>query len=133
MKKKQVLKNKEFILYVIFGITTSIINIGLFYILTTLGLVYTLSNIIALVIAKFFAYIFNKYLVFKRKCKSKKELIIEILSFIVCRFFTMIVDFCGLVFFVEVLNINKVLGKILITIIVVLINYFTNKKMVFKN
>ena len=41
MKKiKEKILNKEIILYIIFGLITSIINMGTYYILTNIGVIY---------------------------------------------------------------------------------------------
>ena len=134
MKKiKQLLNNKEVLLYIVFGLLTTIINIGLFYILNKIGIIYIVSNIIALIIAKTTAYLCNKFFVFKKRCKNKKELTKEIISFIFWRSFTMLVDFFGLILLVDVFDFNKMIGKIIVTTIVITINYFTSKKIVFKN
>ena len=69
------------ILYIIFGILTSILNICLFIILNSIGINYLISNAITLIIVKIIAYVCDKIFVFKSKCKSKKELTLEFLKF----------------------------------------------------
>ena len=123
---------KEIILYIIFGIITTIINIGLFYILNKIGLKYIIANLIALISAKFAAYLCNKFFVFKKKCKNKKELTKEILLFIFWRGISMIIDFIGLIILIEVFSFDKMIGKTLITIVVIIINYFACKNRIFK-
>ena len=56
---------KEVMFYVIFGVFTTVINLGVFYVLTDL-LKWNdnLSNVIAIVTAVLFAYFTNKDLVF---------------------------------------------------------------------
>ena len=44
----------------------------------------------------------------------------------------MIIDYFGVILFVEVFNIDKVISKIIVLIIVVIINYFLCKKYVYK-
>ena len=133
MKKiKEKILNKEIFLYIIFGLITSIINIGTFYILTNIGVIYIISNLIALILAKTVAYLTNKFIVFKKKCKNKKELLIEIISFIFVRGITMLIDFIGLIILIEIFNIEKIISKIIVTIIVIIINYIASKKYIFK-
>jgi len=132
MKKiKEKILNKEIILYIIFGIITTIINIGTFYILTNIKVIYIISNLIALMLAKIVAYLANKFIVFKKKCKNKKELLNEIISFIFVRGFTMLIDFIGLIILIEIFNIEKIISKIIVTLIVIIINYMASKKFVF--
>ena len=122
--------NEEVCLYIIFGIITSIINILVFYLLNIV-VDYKISNIIALVITKLTAYILNKRYVFKSKCENYGELIKEFISFIVFRGITLLIDYIGLIILVEVINVDKLVSKIVVTILVVIINYVTNKKYVF--
>lgn len=127
---KKFLSN-EIYLYIIFGIITSIINIVIFYILNII-IDYKVSNIIALIVAKLSAYVLNKKYVFKSKCSNYKELIKEFVSFIIFRGLTLIIDYFGLILLVELFKLNKLISKILITILVIIVNYFTGKKYVFK-
>lgn len=131
-KIKDKVLNKEIILYIVFGIITTIINIGTFYILTNIGIEYILSNLIALILAKTVAYLTSKFIVFKKKCKNKKELLIEIISFVFVRGITMLIDFIGLIILVEMFNIEKIMSKIIITLIVIVINYVASKIYIFK-
>lgn len=124
--------NKETILYSIVGIITSILNILLFYILIIINIDYKIANIITLVIVKITAYVLNKNIVFKSKCSNKYDLIKEFIRFIIYRGLTLLIDYFGLIIFIDIFNINKLLSKIIIVIIVIIINYITGKKYVFK-
>lgn len=133
MIKKIISKNEVFIRYVIFGILTTLLHLLLFVILDYVGIKYYIANIITLIFIKTIAYIVNKVFVFKNKCNNKKELLIEIIKYIVSRLFTMLIDFIGLILLVEMFNINEVIGKIIILIIVTIINYILCKKYVYRN
>ena len=124
--------NKEFISYGICGVITTLLHILLFYILIYIKLDYKLANIITLIAIKTLAYFINKIFVFKSKCNSKKELFIEIIKYILSRLITMIIDYFGLIILVEIFNIDALIGKIVILILVVLINYILCKKYVYK-
>lgn len=123
----------QIILYIIFGIITSILNVLCFSILVNIGLKYQISNIITLIIVKIVAYICNKKYVFKSKCKNIKELIKEFYNFILWRGITLLIDYFGLIIIIETTNIDKKISKIIVTILVIIINYITGKKYVFKN
>ena len=132
MMNKLFSKYKEFITYAVGGIITTILHIVMFAILTFIGIKYYIANIITLISIKTIAYFINKIFVFKTKCKNKKELIEEVLKYIFSRIFTLIIDYFGLILLVELLHINVMIGKIIVLIIVVLINYFLCKKYVYK-
>ena len=110
----------------------SIVNIGLFVILDKIGIVYFIANLIALLSAKTVAYLTSKFFVFKKKCNNKKELFIEIFSFIFFRGLTFLIDFFGLIFLIELFSINKIIGKVFLTIIVIILNYIFSKSIIFK-
>ena len=125
--------NKETILYTVFGILTSVLNVLLFQILLFLNFEYKVSNLISLVVVKITAYICNKNFVFKSKCTNLVSLYKEIFRFIIARGSTMLIDFFGLIIMVDFINISKIPSKIFITILVVVLNYIIGKKHVFKN
>ena len=125
--KKFINKNKEFISYCFFGGLTTILNLLLFWVLN-IFFKYYVANIITLIVIKTLTYLLNKFFVFKTRCKSNKELIKEILEYIASRLFTLLIDYFGLILIVEVFNINKIIGKIIVLIIVVIINYSLCKR-----
>lgn len=128
------MKNKkQLCLYIIFGVITSILNIVCFILLTNIGLEYKISNLITLIIVKITAYICNKKYVFKSKCNSIKELIKEFCGFVLWRGITLLVDYFGLIILTETTNFDKKISKIIITVLVIVINYITGEKYVFKN
>jgi putative flippase GtrA len=65
---------KEVIFYIIFGILTTIVNLGSFFVMNDiLNWNENISNFIAIILAVLFAYITNKDLVFHSEAKTSKE------------------------------------------------------------
>ncbi|MBR3211039.1 MAG: GtrA family protein [Bacilli bacterium] len=124
--------DKELILYGIVGIITTLIHILLFYVLNIV-LSYKIANIITLILIKILAYVLNKKFVFKSRCKDGVELTKEIIKYIFSRFFTMIIDYVGLILLVEVFGFEELIGKIIVLFVVIILNYILSKKYVFKN
>ena len=131
--KKIINKYQEFISYGFWGLVTTLLHILLFYILTKIEIKYYIANVITLITIKTLAYFVNKVFVFKTKCRNKKELLKEILKYVFSRLTTMILDYFGLIFIVEVLHFDVLIGKIIVLIIVVIINYILCKKYVYKS
>ena len=109
MKKlKELIKKvctKEVILYGIFGIFTTIVNLTSFYILTKfLHWEENISNIIAILLAVIFAYITNKDLVFHSDAKSLKEKTMQFVKFMSGRAFTMVVEWVRML--IAIFNTN---------------------------
>lgn len=127
-------KYKDVILYLFFGLLTTIINI-LIYALSTkvLGIEYLASNIISWIISVAFAFFTNKIFVFKSKSNGKILMLKEFLFFYYYRLLSLILEMALLYICVDVLKINDLLMKILTNIIVIVLNYFFSKFLVFKN
>lgn len=124
---------KEVILYIVFGIFTTLVNLGSFYIMNSLlHLEENISNFIAILLAVIFAYITNKDLVFHSNAKGIKNRLIQFLKFMLGRAFTMIVEFVGgLVFFK--IPIPNIITKAFLTVVVIILNFFISKFFAFKN
>lgn len=134
--KKTILEKlvtKEVILYVVFGVLTTVVNLGAFYVLhQVFNWNDNVSNLIAILLAVLVAYATNKDLVFHSEAKTTKEKVEEFLKFIVGRAFTMIIEFLGgLVLFQTV--IPEMISKTLITVIVIILNFFISKFFAFKS
>ena len=108
--------NKETINYIIFGVATTLVNIFSYQIFLMLNIDYKVANIVALILAKAFAYITNKFLVFKSKREGLGELLKEFIRFVYTRGFTGLIDYFGLIFAVEFLNANKIISKYIIQV-----------------
>lgn len=130
--KNLIKKHKEFISYGFWGGVTTLLHILLFWFLTKIGIKYYIANIITLITIKALAYIINKIFVFKTKCKNKIELLKEIIKYTFSRLFTMLIDYFGLILLVEAFKMNELIGKVIVLILVVIINYFLCKKYVYK-
>lgn len=123
---------KEVILYIVFGVFTTIVNLGSFYIMNSLlDWEENLSNFIAILLAVLFAYITNKDLVFHSNAKSIRSRVSQFLKFIIGRAFTMVVEFVGGVLLFQ-LPIPNIITKALLTIVVIILNFFISKFFAFK-
>lgn len=123
---------KEVILYAVFGIFTTVVNLVSFFVMNSIfKWNENLSNFIAIVLAVLFAYITNKDLVFHSQAKTRKEKVNEFLKFILGRAFTMVIEFLGgwLLFMTP---IPKMISKLIVTVVVVILNFFISKLFAFK-
>lgn len=118
---------KEVILYIVFGLLTTVINLGSFYVLNSIWKWNeNLSNLIAILLAVLVAYLTNKDLVFHSEANTIKEKLQEFFKFMVGRAFTMIVEFLG-GFVLFQTPIPEMISKAFITIIVIILNFFISK------
>ena len=131
--KELIIKYKFIILYGIFGVLTTVINIGVYGVLYSgLGVSNVISNVIAWVISVLFAFITNKLWVFESKSFNFKLFVKELGSFTVCRVATGVLDL-GIMFVgVDLLNGPAIILKVASNIIVIILNYVMSKIFVFK-
>jgi putative flippase GtrA len=126
-------KYKEQILYIIFGVFTTLVNISVFYVFNDIintGL-FT-SNLIAWILAVLFAYVTNRIFVFESKNTGFKSVFKEILLFTAARLLSLGFDMGIMYLGVVVLLMNDLLTKILSNVVVVVINYVLSKLIIFK-
>lgn len=124
---------KEVIFYAIFGVLTTIINIGSFYVLNTLlHIEENTANLISITLAVLVAYFTNKDLVFHSQADEFGEKVIEFCKFILGRLFTMAVEYIGCALLFQYTLISNIIIKCAITILVIILNFFISKFFAFK-
>lgn len=125
--------NRETITYLIFGVLTTAINYGVYYLMyrfTSLeAIVY---NIVAWTVAVIFAFVTNKLVVFESKSFKPDIIIKEFLPFIGARLFSFFVEEAFLALTVNVMGMHPLLSKIVICVVVVILNYFFSKFLIFR-
>lgn len=129
---------KEIILYLFFGVLTTIVNIGSFWLCSDILLVsisnedvnIVMSNIVAFILSVLFAFFTNKYYVFEDK--QKGNTLAQLSQFTISRLFTFTFEMVGILVFVNFLHIDKLLSKIVFSFIVVILNYIFSKLLIFK-
>ena len=67
---------KEFRDYLIWGVASAALNVGLFQVLVIGGMDYRYSNIITLIVVRIFVYLTNKFFVFSNSAKEPFSLIV---------------------------------------------------------
>lgn len=125
--------NWETISYVIFGVLTTLVNIiafGVFANNYQMGTV--VSNTIAWAFAVLFAYVVNKLFVFHSHTRTAYQILREFGLFIGARVLSLGVDDLGMWLLVDIAHVNNGVSKILMNVIVMIMNYFFSKWIIFK-
>lgn len=129
--KKLLLKYKEAILYIIFGVLTTAVNWVVYFPLTKLTSIhYQAANVISWIAAVVFAYFTNREFVFLSKNKNK---IAEFIKFTSGRVFSLLAEMAVLFLLIEIIDFHEDMSKIFGQVIVVILNYIISKVFVFKN
>ena len=135
------LTNKETILYLVFGVLATILNIILFYLFVNIMEISVgLGNIVDTIICIVFQYFTNRIWVFESK-NSGGEAVKEFIQFILARSVTAIIDQLFVVIGADILVVKLVIPskqsifvlgvKVLSNIIVIVLNYIFSKFFVF--
>lgn len=126
-------KYKEVILYLFFGVLTTVVSFGSYYVCSeVLHIYYLISNVISWVFAVAFAYITNRIWVFESKSSDFKSILKEVFAFVNCRLLSGIIDMVVMFLLVEALFINDLYAKLFTQVIVVVLNYVFSKLIIFK-
>ncbi len=131
--KKLFTKYKSIIAYLFFGVLTTLINWGSYFLCyNILKIPNVPSTIIAWILAVIFAFITNKIWVFNSKSFAGKVLLRELWTFIAARLVTGILDVVIMYFAVDVFAMNSTVWKLISNIIVIILNYIFSKLIIFK-
>ena len=123
----------DVISYLFFGVLTTMVNY-LVYLpcYNLLGLSAAFSNVIAWAVAVVFAYLTNKPFVFRSHDWSASTVIPEFAKFVGCRVASGGGETLILLLTVDILGWNGNLWKLIVSVLVVIANYFGSKLLVFK-
>lgn len=141
-------KYKEIIMYLIMGGATTGVNWVVYAIfvslinsnMTAFGFKVNvlISNIIAWILSVIFAYVTNKIFVFESYSWKVSFVLKELILFVSARLVTGIIEILGVPFLVglglnqTVFGLEGMVSKVLVSVIVVILNYVFSKLFIFK-
>ena len=129
------MKKREIVLYLIFGVLTTVISLLSFKLFNFLfgEELYLLNNIFSWFIAVAFAFITNKIFVFESKKWESPMIFKEIFLFVSARVFSLILEEAGLFLLIDILAIlSPDFSKLIMQIMVIILNFVFSKFIVFK-
>ena len=142
--------NREVLSYLLFGALTTVVALVTFWLPDKLfdlvgyqGVVhyatgseknfaYIEANVISWICAVSFAFVTNKRFVFESKATDKKTVLRELTTFAGGRLATLLVDTGLMMLFVSVLSMQEMIAKIIVQVVVIVLNYFISKWIVFR-
>lgn len=126
-------KIRKLVVYGISGVITTIISFVTFKVfLDVIMMQYVLAFSLSWILAVTFSYLATRKSVYDSKAKNKKEAIGEYLRFIIGRIFTYIVNLVFLVIAVDIFKFDEFYSNVVITIVVIILNYFVGDFMINK-
>lgn len=151
--KDSFIKFKEIITYVIFGVLTTVVSWGSYTVFVeVLSMKVFVGNLLSWICAIVFAYVTNKLWVFESKSWKPSVIGKEIVTFVASRGITGVIEilcvpllaktsfdniFYGILekmnISIGILFTDGIYSKIFLSVVVVILNYFFSKFIIFKN
>jgi len=122
-------KNKEIINYILVGGLTMFVSIASYWAFRLIIKNYVVLSIISWILAVTFAYVANRKYVFESKSKKIFE---EVTKFFTYRLITLGLEVALMALFVSILNMNDMLSKVILQVVVLVLNYVFSKLFIFK-
>ena len=130
--KDLLIKYREQWHYLIVGVCTTLINYliyaPLIFFLPLFKENYQLANVLAWVGAVTFAYFANGTFVYR---STEKRGVREAAAFALSRLFSLVLEAALLFVMVELLHLDELIAKVLVSVVTIVVNYLTGK-LVFK-
>ena len=123
--------NRETVTYLIFGVLSTLVNYIIYYGLRFLKVDYKIAEIAAWIGAVIFAFFTNKRYVFESRDYSPKILLTELWKFTAGRLITFLIEYGFMLLTVDVLHWNDLIMKLIISVVVVILNYVFSKLFIF--
>ncbi|MDE1548991.1 GtrA family protein [Jeotgalibaca caeni] len=124
---------KEVLLYLLFGVMTTAVNIVVFFLLEQiLGWQYLQANIVAIVVSILFAFFTNQRYVFRSQSSTLELKLREFFLFVSFRAISGILDMLLLWMMVDGIGMDSTIAKVITQVLVVFMNYFFSKFFVFQ-
>lgn len=121
----------EMIRYVFAGVCTTGVNIGVFSVLrygTGCGM--QAANVISILAAILFAFVVNKYFVFRQK--GKEYIVKECIRFVGMRGISLFAEVWGMYLLTEEFRISEMVSKAVLQFVVIVMNYVLSKCYIFR-
>ena len=124
--------NRESISYIIFGVLTTLVDWASYALFWSLGWDYKVSTALSWAAAVLFAFVTNKFWVFRSFTLKLSYLRKEFVSFVACRAATGVLTMLGMILMVDGFHWNEFLGKLMVSAMSLVLNYIMSKLFIFK-
>ena len=135
MEKMKMLfdKYREAILYLFFGGCTTVVNFVVYWACTrVLPMGTVAASVLAWLLSVLFAYVTNRKWVFESTASGMQAIAAEMAKFFAGRVATGVMDVVIMFVSVDLLGAPDMVMKILSNVLVIILNYFISKLLVFK-
>ncbi|MRN55584.1 GtrA family protein [Paenibacillus monticola] len=123
----------QFLKFNAVGLLNTLIDFAIFTLLNSLGLVYTLAQVISYSAGTANSFILNKKVTFRDSDRGKKDSFdrMQLLKFIILNLIVLGISLLLMHLLTDKLGIQVLISKVLVTFVTVIINFFGSRKWVF--
>lgn len=123
----------QFLKFNAVGLLNTLIDFVIFTLLTSVGMVYTLAQVLSYSAGTANSFILNKKVTFRDSHRGNKEAFdrIQLLKFIVLNLIVLGISLLLMHVLTDKLGVQVLISKVLVTFITVIINFFGSRKWVF--
>jgi len=126
-------KYRELIVYGIFGVLTTAVDFGIYWIFQRkFGFGETAAKAVSVVAAILFAFVVNKLFVFEDKRNGFRDIMTQLVSFASMRLITGAFQTGCIWLFAEKLGFYDMAVNVVSAVVVVILNYIFSKLLIFK-
>ena len=131
--KELLIKYKELVLYVVFGVLTTVVSYVSYWIFTDfLHIPYMVSTALSWVLSVTFAYVTNRKWVFESRAHGFVPILTEAAKFFASRIASGFMEMGMMFIGVDLLHVNDKIVKLVANVFVILANYILSKLVVFR-
>lgn len=131
-KLASILKSREVLLYLIFGVLTTLVDWCISFGLYQTEMNLHLANTLAWAAAVLFAYVTNRIWVFESRRRGILPIAAELLGFAGARIATLLAQEAVFAVFCDWLGMNEYVIKLVAAVLVVVGNYIISKLLIFR-
>lgn len=124
--------SREAVSYIIFGVLTTLVDWITYAGLYAVGTDYRVSTALSWAAAVLFAFITNKFIVFRSFSMKPAFLWKEFSAFVTARVATGIFTMVAMIVMVDYLHWHEFVGKFMVSVISMVLNYILSKLFIFK-
>lgn len=124
--------SREIISYLFFGVLTTVVNFVVYFGMVKARVDYRISTAAAWLISVLFAFVVNKIFVFQSGNMQLVYVFKELFSFAACRALSGVMEMAFMIVMVSWMGVGEYISKLLVSIIVMIVNYVLSKFFIFK-
>ncbi|MCR8659022.1 GtrA family protein [Paenibacillus endoradicis] len=124
---------KQFIIFGIVGVSNTVVDLIIFWLLIQSSLHYIIANIVAYSVGMLNSYLWNSAITFKSKHRKNEIVAVKrIVKFIIWNGLMLLLSSALIYVVVEFMHWHALISKLVVTVFILVVQFLGSKKWVFK-